>query len=175
MAYQRGDHRALELLIGRFEKPMRCVARRYLRCGDDIDDAVQDAWISFARSASTIESPLAVGGWLCVTTARAALSIARRQARCRPVDASSESWDPAGEPDVVGLASDVRAVHEALMRLDERDRELVWLLFGSDLSYAEITARTGRAIGGIGPTRKRVIAKLRKDRSIRVLAASRAV
>jgi hypothetical protein len=37
------------------------------------------------------------------------------------------------------------------------------------MSYTEIHARTGRPVGSIGPTRQRVMSKLRADRSIRRL------
>ena len=172
LAYQQGDYQALEVLMACFDKPMRCVARRYLVCPHDVEDAVQDAWLAFTRSADRIETPMAIGGWLCVTTARAALTIVRRQARCRPSDVTSDEESTQSED--VDLDDDGRAVREAVARLHEGDRELVWLLFGADLSYAEVTRRTGRAIGGIGPTRNRVIAKLRQDTAIRRLVAARA-
>jgi RNA polymerase sigma factor (sigma-70 family) len=172
LAFRQGNHRALEVLMARFEPSMRCVARRYVWCSQDVEDAVQDAWLAFARSADAIRSPMAVGGWLCVTTARAALTIARRQARCRPTERTLDVVSI--DPDQVEIDDGASAVREAVGRLDAGDRELVWLLFASDLSYAEITERTGRAVGGIGPTRKRVIAKLRQDRSIRHLEAARA-
>lgn len=171
LAYQQGDYQALEVLMACFDKPMTCVARRYLVCPHDIEDAVQDAWLAFTRSADRINTPMAIGGWLCVTTARAALTIARRQARCRPSEVSER--EPTQSQDL-DLDDDGHAVREAVARLQEGDRELVWLLFGADLSYAEITRRTGRAIGGIGPTRSRVIAKLRQDTAIRRLVAARA-
>ena len=45
-----------------------------VRSPQDAEDAVQDAWLAFTRSAHTIENPKAVGGWLRVTTAHAALA-----------------------------------------------------------------------------------------------------
>lgn len=173
VAYQHGDYEALAILIACFDRPMRCVAHRYLCCSQDIDDAVQDAWLAFATTADRIHTPMAIGGWLCVTTARTALTIARRQARCRPSMGLDNGESLSMELDEPDLDNDAEAVRQAVGRLDENDRELVWMLFESDLSYAEITARTGRAIGGIGPTRSRVIAKLRRDPSIRPLVTAR--
>ncbi len=176
LAYQNGDHRALGVLMAEFDRPMRCVARRYLICPQDIEDAVQDAWVAFAGSADRIHTPMAIGGWLCVTTARAALTISRRQARCRPSDVMQDaSMVPvAAEIEDVDLDNASRTLRDAVGRLHDGDRELVRLLFDADMSYAEITARTGRALGGIGPTRSRVIEKLRRDTSIRALVAAHA-
>jgi RNA polymerase sigma factor (sigma-70 family) len=174
-AYQGGDKLAIQMLMTQFERPMQCVARRFLTCTDDVNDAVQDAWVAFVRAAHGIVTPTAIGGWLCVTTARAAVTIARRQARCRPTSSGLEGRTIHVEPDDRDFdAASLRAVREALAHLDPKDRELIDMLFGTDLTYAEITAATGRALGGIGPTRKRVIDKLRRDSAIVRLAATRA-
>jgi RNA polymerase sigma factor (sigma-70 family) len=175
VAFQGGDKLAIGLLMAQFERPMQCVARRFLTCPDDVNDAVQDAWVAFVRSAEGIVAPMAIGGWLCVTTARAAVTIARRQARYRPTSAILEMGTSPGEPDDRETdGATLRAVREAVKHLDPKDRELIHLLFGTGLTYAEITVATGRALGGIGPTRKRVIDKLRRDRAIVRLVADRA-
>jgi len=144
-AFQQGDDTALAPLMTRFGRPMRCVAHRYLSRREDIDDALQDAWTAFARSAHRIRSPLAVGGWLCVTTARAALAIARHQARCDRLEAALD--DAASNPDANGLESEhaSRAVKEAVARLAHRDRELISMLFDAELSYEQICEQIGRA------------------------------
>jgi hypothetical protein len=49
------------------------------------------------------------------------------------------------------------------------------MLFDAELSYTEIEARIGCASGSIGPTRQRVMTKLRSDRSIRRVALALAV
>jgi RNA polymerase sigma factor (sigma-70 family) len=179
LAYQHGQSEALEVLMRHFQRRMECVARRYLWCRHDVEDAVQDAWVAFAQSAQTIRTPMAIGAWLCTTTTRTALAIARRQARCRPAELPERDLphDSVGiaQPDDVGHDEELVAVHQAVGRLSDKDREFVSMVFGSTLSYFEITARTGRAVGGIGPTRQRVIAKLRQDRSIRRLLAARTV
>ncbi len=177
VAFQAGDTGALALLMARYGRMMAAVARRYLRSGHDIEDAVQDAWLSFARSASGIEKPTAIGGWLSVTTARAALSIAERQARLSPAGldraTGAETGRAADEEEAVDEA-DVHAVRDAVGRLSPRDRELISLLFASELSYAEIGARIGRPQGWIGPTRQRVISKLRRDHAIRQIMLAEA-
>ena len=63
-----------------------------------------------------------------------------------------------------------RIVREAVARLDAREQELIHLLFDTELSYTEISDRIDRPIGAIGPTRQRLMSKLRRDRSIRQLA-----
>src|SRR5262245_50450969 len=85
LAFQSGEVLAITRLMSCFDGMMHAVAGRYLRRRQDVEDAVQDAWFAFTRRAQTIESPLAIAGWLRVTTARAAVSIGRRQARLVPM------------------------------------------------------------------------------------------
>ncbi len=175
VAFQAGDGRALETLMQCFSLMMSHVARRYLRSRQDVEDAVQDAWVAFTRNAHLIESPRAIGAWLRVTTAHAAIVIAKRQARCVPTDLPVDTGLPTAEPHDGNFPDTaMHAVRDALSRLGGRDRELIAMLFESDLSYREIVARTGRPVGSIGPTRQRVMVKLRRDRSIHRLATLRA-
>jgi RNA polymerase sigma factor (sigma-70 family) len=153
-----------------FNRMMASVARRYLRCQQDVEDAVQDAWMAFVRAADAIDRPAALAGWLTTTTARAALVIARRQSRCVPSELPFEKALPVDDPDPVVLELEVTAVRDAVARLTTPDRELISMLFDDELSYAEIEVRTGRSSGGIGPTRQRMMSKLRSDRSIRRLS-----
>jgi RNA polymerase sigma factor (sigma-70 family) len=175
LAYRAGDNRALQTLMTCFGRMMTSVARRYLRCNHDVEDAVQDTWMSFVRSVDAIENPAAVGGWLRTATARAALRIARRQSRCLPTDLSLEPTDPTENLDPVVAEAEATAVRDAVARLETRERELITMLFDVELSYAEIELRTGRPVGSIGPTRQRVMSKLRADRSIRRLTPDRIV
>lgn len=166
LAYRQGDPQALGTLMTWFTPVMTGVARRYLRTPQDVEDAVQDAWVAFTRAATTIASPMAIGGWLCTTTSRTALAIAQRQARCRPSERPVEGRVAPIDSAVVEASDERAAVQEAVGRLSPEDREMVLFLFDVELPYTEIAARTGRAIGGIGPTRQRIITKLRHDRAI---------
>jgi DNA-directed RNA polymerase specialized sigma24 family protein len=55
-----------------------------------------------------------------------------------------------------------RTAHRALRELSEPDRQLIVMLFADPApSYAEISARLAMPIGSIGPTRIRLLRKLR--------------
>src|SRR5688572_10853266 len=124
----QGDAGALDELVVQFSPMMRCTARTYLSCVADVEDAVQDAWTAFLRYAHTIEAPSAIAGWLHITAARAALKIACRQGRCRPVPHALDVDDRTVELEA-GSHDEVQAVSGAVGRLNERDRELISLLF----------------------------------------------
>jgi RNA polymerase sigma factor (sigma-70 family) len=173
-AHVDGDDSALETLVHRFTPMMRGVARRHVRDAPDVDDAVQDAWIAFSRHAEAIRSPDALPGWLRVTTARCAITISKRSRCCAPgsFDAVLERSAPVLD-DVRFDDDDRRLVREAVGRLGASDRELLGLLFDAELTYVEVVSRTGRPVGSIGPTRKRVLGRLRRDRAIRSISLER--
>jgi DNA-directed RNA polymerase specialized sigma24 family protein len=55
-----------------------------------------------------------------------------------------------------------RMVHRALMELSEPQRQLIAMLFADPApSYAEISASLAVPVGSIGPTRYRLLDKLR--------------
>lgn len=173
--YRRGETSALGELMREYSPAMTSVARRYLVDTYDIEDAVQDAWVSFVKAEHTIVHPERVAGWLCVTAGRAALTIAMRATRCTPAAETllevtrGLAW--IDDHDDIDEFARRRVVREALAHLNERDRQLIEFLVSDDEhSYATISKLTGSAIGSIGPTRQRIIAKLGRNPAIRQLA-----
>ena len=56
------------------------------------------------------------------------------------------------------------SVNGALKRLREADRRLMEMLMDTDRpDYASISRRTERPLGSIGPTRQRILSRLRRD------------
>ena len=54
-------------------------------------------------------------------------------------------------------------VHRAMVKLSEQQRQLIGMLFADPTpSYAEISANLAMPIGSIGPTRGRLLGKLRE-------------
>ncbi|MET0325291.1 MAG: sigma-70 family RNA polymerase sigma factor [Ilumatobacteraceae bacterium] len=170
LAFQSGDQRGLETLVGCFSQMMSAVARRYLHAPANVEDAVQDAWMAFVRSAGTITAPQAIGAWLSTTTAHAAMAIGKSQARCVPAGPAFDVAVDSFDDDDVTDDSARTAVRDAVRRLADDEQRLIDLLFTESLTYAQVVDRTGRPMGSIGPTRQRIMRKLQRDRSIRELA-----
>jgi hypothetical protein len=64
------------------------------------------------------------------------------------------------------------AVQDGLSRLRPPELALMNLLFGTDSpDYRSISEQTGRPLGSIGPTRQRLLDRLRKDPAVALLGA----
>lgn len=165
--FREGDQRALATLMDRYRGAMVRAARRYLESATDVEDAVQDAWLAFARFGADVRRPECIGAWLQVATGRAALVIARRLGRMRPVGDVSRLpgfpvwWDDQEHVDDEQYEA---AVSDAIGRLNPRERSLVTLLMDDpQMPYSSVSEALGRPIGSLGPTRQRALRKLRHD------------
>ncbi|MDB5333724.1 MAG: polymerase subunit sigma-24 [Phycisphaerales bacterium] len=59
-----GDERAYETLVRDYGGRMRAVARRYFACGQDADDAVQEAFIRVFKAIDSFEANARLASWL---------------------------------------------------------------------------------------------------------------
>lgn len=156
------------LLVRRFAPLVQAVCRQ---CGlprHDAEDVAQTVWLRLVEHLGRVREPRALPGWIRVTTRHEALRQAGRSRRTGPVDALLVGELVAGQgdpPDVELLAAERHAaLLEAMAELPENQRRLLELLtVDPPLSYADIAARLGIAVGSIGPTRSRALQRLRRN------------
>ena len=170
-AAQRGHAGALDDLIRVCEPLVRRHARRYAWHRNDVDDIVQDVWICLLRRHGQIREPRTLIAWLHVVTRRAAAQVGHRSARVVPIPVDAEPASPSSTEDEVigchGRRAITNGVRMALDRLHEDDRHLLLLLHRDDRpGYDDISRQVGRPIGSLGPTRRRLLERLRRDRHI---------
>ena len=168
-----GDVAAWEALVARFTPALRAAARGFRLGPADVDDVVQATWLAAFTHIGQLREPEAIAGWLLVSARREALRSLQRGVR---EVVTVEPQSPA-RPDLSSQEAAVieverrEAVRAAVQRLPERQRLLVSELFGpAGPSYAEVSAKLGIPIGSIGPTRERVLARLRRDRAIATMS-----
>jgi RNA polymerase sigma factor (sigma-70 family) len=160
------DTTAWNALIERFAKLVRGVARAHRLAPHHADDVEQNTWLKLFEHLDRLRDPANVGAWLHTTATRESLRLIRDAARERPtdVDVLTDRQD-ASAPE--GRLADIdrrAALSEALAGLSERDRALLQMLFADDEpSYAEISVALDMPVGSIGPTRARVLERLRAD------------
>jgi RNA polymerase sigma factor (sigma-70 family) len=162
------DGTAWTLLVERFTRGIRAIARAHRLSAHEVDDIVQTTWLKLLEHLDELRDPNAVGAWLYTTARRESLRTLRRATREQPTEADRLA-DRLGDDDSqqehrLAEATRREAVHDALARLPERDRRLLGLLFADSApSYASISSAMDMPIGSIGPTRQRTLARLRVD------------
>lgn len=136
---QLGDRDAFHELVRRVDVPLRYFVRRLMRDEAESADVVQEVWLEVLRRIGRLSHPEAFRTWLYriahATTVNAfRRGSARQRAEQAFVAEMPETADPAaGE-------MDVRNLHAAIGRLDERHREVILLMLVGELSVDEIAA-----------------------------------
>lgn len=164
-----GDELAWRRLMNEFDPLLRHVSSTY-RLGDaEAADARATAWLKLVECIGSLRDRGAVQGWLVTTLRRECLARASARRRERVVADFADVDEPAHIVDfdrrLVG-ADRRRILQKGLKQLSESDRQLLNMLFADPApSYAEISAKLGVPIGSIGPTRGRLLDKLRQTLS----------
>jgi RNA polymerase sigma factor (sigma-70 family) len=166
-AAARGDQRAFEALVVRFDPLVRRVANGFPLSSHQVDDVAQATWTRLFRSLHRLQNPAAVGGWLNTTARRESLRAFQAAKRELPTDdvIGAENPDLATQVDVEGLADErwSAILRSALDALPTRDRVLLEMLNHEPApSYASVAAALAIPIGSIGPRRARALARLRR-------------
>ena len=149
-------------------------ARRSAWRPSDVDDIVQEVCVRLFEHSATIREPRALLSWLTMVTRRTASQVGRRGARLVPTELD-DNRSPAASTEDHAMRSYERrevtdGVRAALARLDAEDRRVLLLLEGDEaLSYRQISHEICRPIGSIGPTRQRLLRRLRVDPALRPL------
>src|SRR5678810_397458 len=90
---QRGDKKAFELLVSKYQRKLGRLLSRYIRDASEVEDVSQEAFIKAYRALPTFRGDSAFYTWLyriAINTAKNYLVAARR----RPVDYDLDLQDP---------------------------------------------------------------------------------
>ena len=168
-----GQQTAWEELVDGYSSLVWSVVRGFRLSEAQAADAAQTTWLRLVEHLTDIRDPERLPGWLRTTARRVCIAIIRESGReqlTERVDdlgATVDRYRDAGYdgPEARALQQDREAlVRQALAGLTERQRTLLGLLVASPpMSYSEIGARLDMPVGSIGPTRTRILARLRES------------
>jgi len=146
----------IEELFAALESPLLSYALRLAGDAGVAEDVVQDAFMRLHAQFDEVREPRR---WLYRTVHNLALNHRRRAGKIVPLGrpgeeggaADEDTADPQPLPDEqIARWEGIGLVRLSLASLDERSRELVRLKFNEELSYKEISARTGLTTGHVG-------------------------
>ena len=175
-ASRDGDAAAWKALVERHEHVIRAVCRAHRLSPADADDVTQTAWLRALEHLHRLQEPGRIAAWLATVARHECLRVLRHCARVRPCEEETlhRRPDVTPAPDAGLLAAERRsAVRRAVTTLPERDRVLLGMLYSErEPSYAEIGRVLRMPIGSIGPTRGRMLERIRRREPVAQLAAA---
>ena len=166
------DEEAWNELVRRFAGLVAFVIRHYRLSAADTQDVSQLVWLRLVEHLADIREPSALPGWLATTTRHECeryLRINGRSVAMDPLTMRLTDSSDGPEVDELLLAAERRQVLlDGLRELTDQQRELLLMLTADPpYAYAEISRILGIPIGSIGPTRSRVLDKLRDTDAVR--------
>jgi RNA polymerase sigma factor (sigma-70 family) len=166
------DEAAWNELVRRFAGLVAFVIRHYRLSTTDTQDVSQLVWLRLVEHLGQIREPSALPGWLATTTRHECerhLRVSGRSVAMDPLTMRLVDRADGAEIDELLLAAERRQVLlDGLGELAPQQRELLMMLTADPpYAYAEISRILGIPIGSIGPTRSRVLDKLRDTGAVR--------
>lgn len=134
-----GDPQAFEVLVRRYSGLMRVYARSILGSNDEVDDVVQEAFVTAWQQLESLNDPGAIKSWLMRIVSRRSIDRLRRRHVHDDID---EHDQPAGEstspPQVAEARSLASAIGTTLVVLPAAQRRCWLLREVAEYSYREI-------------------------------------
>lgn len=147
---QRGEERAFEELVERWERPLFYYIRRIVSSEEEAWDVLQDTWLSVIRGIRKLREPGALSAWLYRIARNRAISHFRKQPPFQSMTNDHGEMEVADEGAEVSLAGlEAREVHRALGSLSLPHREVLTLRFLEDFTLAEIAEIIGAPMGTV--------------------------
>ncbi len=160
-----GDRSAWDTLVDRYSRLVWFVVRGFRLDDAAAADVTQTVWLRLVEHCDRIRDPERLPGWLAATARNEALRTLKQQRNQTPTEFEFDLTDPTLLSFDEGLVDDEmqRAALRAFTRLPEDAQELLRLLLADPpLDYATIAELIERPIGSIGPTRQRILSRLRQ-------------
>jgi len=146
----------IEELFAALESPLLSYSLRLAGDPGAAEDIVQEAFMRLHAQFNEVREPRR---WLYRTVHNLALNHRRQAGKVVPLvprgdgggPATTDTADPQPLPDEqIARWEGIGLVRLSLETLDDRSRELIRLKFNEEMSYKEISARTGLKLGYVG-------------------------
>jgi len=136
------------------------MAYRYASNPSEAEDIAQDALLRAWRRRSTLRETARRNQWLSTIVRNEAF---RQHARVRPVPTSEVEAQEGAEDAQVVATVELADLHAALRCLTQRDRQLLELRYGEDLTQSAIARHLGIPEGTVKVRLHRARDKLRRE------------
>jgi RNA polymerase sigma factor (sigma-70 family) len=160
---------AFAALVTRHRPAVMSVCRRVLDRREDAEDAAQETFVVFIRSAGKIRNRRMLGPWLHSVAYRVAMEMKTRSARCRELHGRArDGVSHRRAEDAAAFGELQQIVHDEVHELPEDYRTLVVHSYLEGRSNEEVARLVGCPIGTVKGRLWRARGMLRRRLSRRV-------
>lgn len=163
-----GDERAWHALVDKYKNLVYSVPRKYRMTPEDAADVFQAVWIEAYHELPRLRQVGSLRAWLLTIASHQAFHWKRRYVKHQeregtPIERPGHEPAAAPSADLLAEAEREQVLRDAMLRLSERCREMIRMLFYEQppRPYNEVASSLGLAVGSIGFIRGRCLKKLR--------------
>lgn len=171
--YLAGDESSLELLFGRYLKPIYSFSHRYVGGGPDIQDITQDVFIKAWRNLKKFDRNKSFKTWIFSIAKNTCVDFLRKNKKTVPFsefeDEKGENnflenvFDPAPLPkEILEKKEMAEVLNSAMMKLPLKYRMVLFLRYNDHFSFQEIADSLDEPLNTITSRHQRAIAKLKE-------------
>ena len=135
---RKGDRKALEALIGEYQKPVFNAAYRILGNPEDAADAAQATFLKAFENLERYDPNYKFFSWIYRIAVNESINQLKRIRKQLPLDEGAAAEGP-GPDDAVEAGHLSRGIQDGLMSLSEDYRTVMVLRHFSDCSYRQIS------------------------------------
>lgn len=165
-----GEAVAYELIADLYRPTLMSLAVRMLRNGDDAKDAVQDTFLKAFRAIRDFDPERPIRPWLCRICANCCVDIvrARRKEGLKLEQDDSCLQEPEAAEDAAENSARQEAVADAIGRLPEKYRKIIFMRHFRQMDVGEIAKALGKPEGTVKSWLFRARNLLKKDLSVAI-------
>ena len=141
-----GDTAAFEQLYRWFERPVYALAMRLTGRREEAQDILQDTMLKLFDRIGEFRGDAPFWGWLRQIAVNESLMLLRRRGRFVADDDSDEAALPDEAVLLPPRAADAAILGEAMARLPDATRSVIWLYHAEGYTHEEIAAATGKSL-----------------------------
>lgn len=147
---QGRDAQAFGELVQRYERKILYYLRRVLNSSSDLEDILQDVWLTMYVRLPSIRAPEAFRSLLYKFAHDTCVNRLRKQGRMEYADLETAAGAPApDEWNEFELLERIELVHKTLDRMTQPHREVLTLRFLEGFDLTEIAQITGVSVGTV--------------------------
>ena len=167
-AAQRGDSKAMHLLLQPWNDPVFGFLLQMLRNRSDAEDAAQETFLRIVKGLAKYEHRGEFKAWIFRIARNQAALTANRRRRVESHELGVETAElhampaAAEEMDVLEQAERAVEIRRAVAELPAAEREVVELRLNEDLKFREIAERTGAPLNTVLGRMRNAVVRLRE-------------
>lgn len=138
MDCQKGDRKALEMLVTTLQKPVYNAAYRMLGNADDAADVTQATFLKVFENIGKFDPSFRLFSWTYRIAINESIDQLKKRRKSAPLDEAPEAASDASLQESAAADQASREVQDALMGLNEDQRTIIVLRYFNDCSYEDI-------------------------------------